>query len=82
MAERIAVAKVGAPDPEKRNSMIIDESGDNDQEGVDPDSVAFAGCYFNDVDYPDASHVCSGDELLRCDKGKWIRIGSCDPDNP
>lgn len=82
MAERIAAPSVGAPDPEKRNSMIIDESGDNERNGVDPDSVEFASCYFNDESYADASQVCSGDELLRCERGKWIRIGSCDPDNP
>lgn len=82
MAERIPVPHVGAPDPERRNSPIIDEAADDDQDGMDPDSVEFAGCYFNDVRHDHGRHVCSGDELLRCERGKWLRIGSCDPDNP
>lgn len=82
MTERIQAPRVGAPDPEMKNSMIIDESGENDMTGVDPDSVEFADCYFNDVSYADGSQVCSGDELLCCERGKWLRIGSCDMDNP
>ena len=82
MAERISLTQVGAPDPEKNTSMIIDEAGGNDTTGVDPDSVEFASCYFNDVGYPDGSQVCSGDELLLCQRGKWLRTGSCDMDNP
>jgi len=82
MAERIPAPMVGAPDPEKRNSLIIDEFGGDEIEGVDPETVEFAGCYFNDVSYASGKYVCSGDELLRCDRGKWVRMGSCDPDNP
>lgn len=82
MSERIAVPHVGAPDPEMRNSMIVDETAEDDLDGIDPDSVEFATCYFNDMAYDNGRHVCSGDELLRCEHGKWIRIGSCDPDNP
>lgn len=82
MTERIAVEQVGAPDPERRNSMIIDDVADDDLDGVDLDSVEFASCHFNDRAYPSGQQVCSGDELLRCEHGKWLRIGSCDPDNP
>lgn len=82
MAERISIPNVGAPDPEKRNSVIIDESAADDLDGVDPDSVEFASCEFNSVNYPSGRYVCSGDEMLRCEKGKWLRVGSCDPDNP
>jgi hypothetical protein len=74
--------QVGAPDPERRNSPIVDESADNEQTGLDLDEVEFARCQFNDVDYADGSLVCSGDELLRCSRGKWLREGSCDKDNP
>jgi hypothetical protein len=82
MAERITAPHVGAPDPEMRNSVILDETAEDELDGVDPDSVEFASCYFNDVAYDNGGHVCSGDELLRCERGKWLRIGSCDPDNP
>ncbi len=82
MSERITAPHVGAPDPEMRNSLIIDETAYDEQDGLDPDSVVFASCYFNDATFANGSHVCSGEELLRCEQGKWLRIGSCDPDNP
>lgn len=82
MTERIIAVQVGAPDPELRNSLIIDESADDAQSGEDLDSVQFAACYFNNVAYDNGIQVCSGDELLRCEQGKWLRIGSCDIDNP
>lgn len=82
MSERINAPHVGSPDPEKRNAPIIDETAANDLSGEDLDSIEFAYCHFNDVPYDDGSVVCSGDELLRCDKGKWLRVGTCDPDHP
>ncbi|HEY9148114.1 MAG TPA: hypothetical protein VIQ22_03805 [Gammaproteobacteria bacterium] len=82
MTGRIAAPQVGAPDPEKRNSMILDEAATDDLDGVDPDSVEFATCQFNGVSYGNGAHVCSGDELLRCERGKWLRSGTCEPDNP
>jgi len=82
MSERISAQHVGAPDPEKRNSAIIDETADDAQDGEDLDSVQFASCYFNNVAYDNGYLVCSGDELLRCEQGKWLRIGSCDLYNP
>jgi hypothetical protein len=39
-------------------------------------------CYFNDQSFKHGSYVCSGSTLLRCDYGLWVRMGSCDPDNP
>lgn len=82
MAERIDAPQVGAPDPEKRNAVILDEAAEDELDGFDADSVEFASCQFNDVIYGNGQYVCSGDELLRCERGKWLRIGSCDPDNP
>lgn len=82
MAERIHAKQVGAPDPELSNSPILDESAANDQEGADPESIAFAHCHFNGVAFDNGNLVCSGDELLRCERGNWLRIGSCDQDNP
>ncbi len=81
MSERIHATQVGAPDPELRNSPILDESADNEETGAERDSVEFAQCQFNDIDYADGSEVCSGDELLQCSRGTWLRSGSCDPEN-
>lgn len=82
MSERIHATQVGAPDPELRNSPILDESADDAQDGTDPESIAFAHCHFNAVAFDDGNLVCSGDELLRCERGTWLRLGSCDQDNP
>jgi hypothetical protein len=64
--------QVGAPDPEKRTSPILDE----DEEltlGHDWESGA---CYFNDVAYPVGQYVRSGSELLHCEeRGVWVRRG-------
>ncbi len=68
--------KVGAPDPELKNSPIFD-SMDNDELSLDLELEAGV-CYFNAVSYDIGSYVCSGDELLRCEEGGvWIREGTC-----
>ena len=82
MSERIHTTHVGAPDPELHNSPILDESADNDQTGADVESLESAQCHFNDVAFDEGALVCSGDELLKCQHGTWLCIGSCDPDNP
>ena len=73
--KHIDVVDVGAPDPELENSPIID---------VEIDEGEFAAahgeaqvCYFNGIRYPVGDYVCSGNELLRCDNGVWVRSGSC-----
>ncbi len=73
---------VGAPDPELRNSPVVE---DTDEEfGIYaleyPERPV---CYFNNVAYQSGQFVCAGrGELLRCEEGVWVREGSCDPDNP
>lgn len=81
MAERIHVAHVGAPDPEKKNSPIVEET-DEGAMVLTRDAPEMAVCYFNGTAYEDERLVCSGSELLRCSRGLWVREGSCDPDNP
>lgn len=82
MTERIHITNVGAPDPELRNSPILDESDYDEQLGMDADSLDTARCQFNGADFANGSMICSGDELLRCSHGTWLRCGSCDEDNP
>jgi hypothetical protein len=73
---------VGAPDPELKTSPILEEL-DEEFDVLTQEVEAHAVCWFNDVNYPDGDYVCSSSRiLLRCDKGVWIRRGSCDPDNP
>ncbi|MCW8917240.1 MAG: hypothetical protein OQL08_00270 [Gammaproteobacteria bacterium] len=82
MSERIHATQVGAPDPERRNSPILDESAADEQDGSDQEVLIAATCHFNAVAFEDGALICSGDELLRCERGAWLRLGSCDPENP
>lgn len=72
---------VGAPDPELKNSPIAEET-DEDFEVLRQEVPGEPGCVFNGVSYAQGTLVCSGDELLRCDFGIWVRQGTCDTDNP
>jgi hypothetical protein len=78
MTERINVPDVGAPDPEQKNSPIFDRESD-EFEWLDFE-LEIGVCYFNGVSYPIGKHICSGNELLRCEeRGVWVRKGSCYP---
>ena len=81
MQERIHATRVGSPDPEQKNSPIIEET-DEEFEILTQEMPEAPVCYFNGATYDDDSRVCSGSELLRCMRGSWVREGSCDPDNP
>lgn len=79
MTERIHAPSVGAPDPTAKNSPIFDDA-DMDEMSLDLE-LESGVCYFNGKSYPIGQHVCSGDELLRCEPpGVWIRAGSCYPE--
>jgi len=68
--------KLGAPDPEMKNSPIFDEA-DADYLSLDLE-METGVCYFNNQSYAIGQYICSGNELLRCEeKGVWVREGSC-----
>lgn len=73
------IPQLGAPDPERKTSPIIDEE---EEEGLSLDLELESGaCYFNDVAYSIGQWVRSGAELLRCEeRGVWIRKGEMRPD--
>ncbi len=82
MNRQLQPAVVGAPDPELRTSPIV-EALDETAAGVAPELEDHAPCYFNNVRYAQGQYVCSGSgELLRCERGVWVQLGGCDPDNP
>ena len=81
MTDRIHALQVGAPDPELRNSPIVEE-GDEDFEVAAQSLAEEPACYFNGRAYRTDQFVCSGSELLRCTRGVWVQEGSCAPDNP
>ena len=77
MADR--VLQVGAPDPERKTSPIIDEY---EEISLDMELEA-AVCTFNDAAYPIGAYVRSGSELLHCeDRGVWVRKGETRPGGP
>ena len=81
MFSHLHVLQVGAPDPERRNSPVAEET-DEEYEVLRREIQGEPVCFFNDQSFGHGTYVCSGSTLLRCDYGLWVRIGSCDPDNP
>ena len=79
--ERIPLPQVGAPDPEAKMSPIAEET-DEEYEVVKQEVPGEPVCYFNGTPYNNDQNVCSGSARLRCNYGIWVRVGSCDPDNP
>lgn len=78
MTKPIKIVNVGAPDPELKNSPIFDR--ENEEFDLLDLELESGVCYFkNAIPYSDGEYVCSGDELLRCERGVWIRKGSCYP---
>ncbi len=68
--------QVGAPDPELRNSPIIDDSEYDEQAGSRDLELEEGVCYFNGAAYPIGTYVQSGSELLQCTGGGvWVRSG-------
>ena len=81
MARQPQTPDVGSPDPEQRNSPIMQPMDEERPEILD-DALAGGACYFNGKAYPAGSHVRSGPALLRCVDGVWEEVGPSDPDNP
>jgi hypothetical protein len=64
--------EVGAPDPEKKTSPILDE--DEIEESSLDLELESGACYYNGIAYPIGQWVRSGSELLHCEeRGLWVR---------
>ncbi len=81
MSAPIAAPQVGAPDPEKRTSPILEET-DEDIDVAGALLTEDGVCYFNGHAFANGAYVRSGTELLVCRRGAWVRVGSGDPHNP
>ena len=75
-----ALPQLGAPDPELRNSPIIDES-EYDEHAASPDlEIEKGACYFNGEAFAIGRYVKSGSEVLFCTgRGVWVRQGEKRP---
>ena len=69
------LADVGAPDPELKNSPILDEFELDEQAGSRDLEIEQGRCYFNGAEFPIGTYVQSGSEVLKCTGGGvWARI--------
>lgn len=72
--------QVGAPDPERRTSPILDHDSETDEALSGNLEVETGVCYFNGKTFGIGEYVCSGNELLHCEeRGIWVRKGPCRP---
>ena len=57
------------------------EKSEFDETAASPDlELEAPTCYFNDEAFAHRDTVQSGDEVLQCDRGVWIRKGEKRPD--
>ena len=63
---------VGAPDPELKTSPIADER-DEDTDVLRQQMPGDVVCYFNDRGFGHGEEVRSGESILRCTYGLWVR---------
>ena len=72
--------QLGAPDPEKNTSPIVDES-EYDEHAASRDlEIEEGACYFNGEQFPIGTYVLSGSELLLCNgRGVWVNKGENRP---
>jgi len=82
MATRASPINVGAPDPELKNSPILEDTA-GEPEPWPQSGEGAAVCYFNGSAYDHGAFICTGrSELLRCEDGAWVREGNCYPESP
>jgi hypothetical protein len=71
-----SLVQVGAPDPELKNSPIIDEAEFEEQAGSRELELEEGTCFFNGSAYAIGTYVQSGSEVLQCaGRGVWMRKG-------
>lgn len=75
-----SLPEVGAPDPELKNSPIIDESEYGETVGSPDLELEAPACYFNGEAFTLGACVQSGAEVLECTgHGTWARKGEARP---
>jgi hypothetical protein len=75
-----ASGTVGASDPELKNSPIIDEGDFGPDEAPPGMETEAPVCHFNGESFALGSYVRSGSDLLKCERGVWVRMGEQRPD--
>lgn|GEM_PF-1341331 len=75
------IEQVGVQDPELRNSPVADESSDLEYD-IHENVSGLTCCFFNEKSYPNGAFVCSGTDMLRCDRGVWEPAETSESDSP
>jgi hypothetical protein len=77
---REPLPQLGAPDPELKNSPIIDESEYDEHAGSRDLELEEGACYFNGEAFAIDACVLSGSEVLQCSgRGVWVSKGEKRP---
>jgi hypothetical protein len=83
MASHAGTPNVGAIDPKRKTSPVLEETAEESYEIRQQVPDADAGvCFFNDQVFAKGKFVRSGGAVLECRGGLWIEIGPADPENP
>jgi hypothetical protein len=71
-----ALPQLGAPDPELKNSPIVDHSEYDDRDAMSDVELESGVCYFNGETFAIGDTVRSGSDVLECaPRGVWVRKG-------
>jgi len=76
------VPQVGAPDRERKNSLIQGDPSEALELIRQEAGDTACGCYFNDRYYNEGAYVLSGTTYLRCEGGIWVETGTSAPVPP
>ena len=68
--------QLGAPEPEQETSPIVDEAAFDETAAAPPPESGGPVCLFNGEPFAPGSFVLSGNELLKCERGVWVRQGA------
>ena len=72
--------QLGAPDPELKNSPIIDEAEYDEHAGGADLELEEGVCYFNSEPFAIGACILSGSEVLECSgRGVWVSKGEKPP---
>jgi hypothetical protein len=74
MDKTMKIADMGPVQADARTSPLAIES-DEDYDVIRQEVEDEAICWFNDQQFAHDDVIFSGNDILRCDKGLWVRAG-------
>jgi len=80
MPTRAGTPNVGAIDPKRKTSPVLEETAEESYELRQ--EVPGDACFFNGERFATGEFVRSGTVVLECRRGVWVEVGPADPVNP